>query len=124
MDKLQTLINQLIEEHKVYISILKEIERSLDEENIRRLCLLVEGEIENHAQKEETQLKELGKDRFDFEAFVFGHQQIRMACEELRENPSVKEALRLIGLLKAHFSEEETLYFPVILGYEPEIGEL
>jgi hemerythrin len=124
MEQIQELIDQLIAEHKEYLSILKDMEKDLSQENIQKLIILVENQIENHAQVEENKLRELAEDKFDFEAFVFGHQQIRMVCEELKDHPSAERALRLIDLLKVHFSEEETLYFPTILGYEPEIGEL
>jgi len=42
---------------------------------------------------------------------------------ELESAPTPENAKNAINLLKAHFMEEENIFFPQIMGLEPELGE-
>ena len=121
MEKVRELIEELVEEHRRILKDLEIVEKDMGR-NIRELIRLMEEEVEEHARREETELKELASDRFDFYVLEFAHERVREALEELKESPGIESARRAIGILKSHFMEEENIYFPEILGQEPSLG--
>jgi len=122
MRSVGNVVEELVHEHKIFLKELERIEKDLSGENIERLISLLRNEIEEHALKEEKELRSLAEDRFDFEAIVFAHDQVRMALEELEEDPTPRSAKRAISVLRSHFMEEENIFFPQILGLEPITG--
>ena len=121
MDRMRELIEDLVEEHKKILKDLEVIEENLDS-NIHELIHLMDKEVEEHALREETELKEIVPESFDFYILEFAHEQVREALEELKDSPSVERARRAIAVLKSHFMEEENIYFPELLGQEPSLG--
>jgi len=135
-DRLNELIEELLKEHREFLKILAGIESDLAEgvstETLYRLLEVMKREVEEHALKEEGELAELSGDRFDPEALVFAHDNIRDRVAELEDlledyrkgrRPSEvirREALSIIKLVKDHFQEEENLFFPLMRGEDLE----
>ncbi len=135
-DQLHRLIEDLLREHREFLRTLDEIEAELAEgisqNALSKLLDVMKKEVEEHALKEEEELAELAGDRFDPEALVFAHDNIRDRVAELEDlledyekgrRPSDvirREALSLIKLVRDHFQEEENLFFPMMRGEDLE----
>ena len=134
--RLNELIEDLLREHREFLKILREIEVELSggvsAETLTKLLNVMKREVEEHALKEEGELAKLAEDRFDPEALVFAHDNIRDRVAELEDlledyekgkRPTEvikREALSLIKLVRDHFQEEENLFFPLMRGEELE----
>jgi len=135
-ERLHRLIEELLKEHREFLKTLNEIEAELSEgisqETLSKLLSVMKREVEEHALKEEEELARLVEDRFDPEALVFAHDNIRDRVAELEDlledyekgrRPSDvirREALSLIKLVRDHFQEEENLFFPMMRGEDLE----
>lgn len=134
--RLNELIEDLLREHREFLKILREIEDELSggvsAEALKKLLNVMKREVEEHALREEGELAELAEDRFDPEALVFAHDNIRDRVAELEDlledyekgkRPTEvikREALSLIKLVRDHFQEEENLFFPLMRGEDLE----
>ncbi|HHJ64629.1 MAG TPA: hemerythrin domain-containing protein [Aquifex aeolicus] len=134
--RLNELIEDLLREHREFLKILREIEVELSggvsAETLTKLLNVMKREVEEHALKEEGELAKLAEDRFDPEALVFAHDNIRDRVAELEDlledyekgkRPTEvikREALSLIKLVRDHFQEEENLFFPLMRGEDLE----
>ena len=134
--RLNELIEDLLREHREFLKILREIEVELSgdvsAEALKKLLNVMKREVEEHALREEGELAKLAQDRFDPEALVFAHDNIRDRVAELEDlledyekgkRPTEvikREALSLIKLVRDHFQEEENLFFPLMRGEDLE----
>ena len=134
--RLNELIEDLLREHREFLKILREIEDELSggvsAETLKKLLNVMKREVEEHALREEGELAELAEARFDPEALVFAHDNIRDRVAELEDlledyekgkRPTEvikREALSLIKLVRDHFQEEENLFFPLMRGEDLE----
>jgi len=124
------ILDKLISEHREFKRVLDRIERDIREEvtqeSIDLLIEFIKREVDEHSYKEEEVLYEIAGDRFDVDAIVFAHENIR---ERLREFEDLvedfkkgevdkellrKESIGFINMLRDHFSKEENLFFPMI----------
>ncbi len=126
------VLDNLISEHKEFRRVLskieEEIKESVSQESIDLLIEFIKREVDEHSYKEEEVLYELAGDRFDVDAIVFAHENIRERLREFEdlvedfrkgeadEEVVKRESLSFINMLRDHFSEEENLFFPLIRG--------
>ncbi len=126
------VLDNLISEHKEFKRVLskieEEIKESVSQESIDLLIEFIKREVDEHSYKEEEVLYELAGDRFDVDAIVFAHENIRERLREFEdlvedfrkgeadEEVVKRESLSFINMLRDHFSEEENLFFPLIRG--------
>jgi len=134
--RLNELIEDLLREHREFLKVLGKIETELSEgvsaEALTELLNVMKREVEDHALREEGELAKLAEDRFDPEALIFAHDNIRDRVAELEDlledyekgrRPADmirREALSLIKLVRDHFQEEENLFFPLMRGEDLE----
>jgi len=136
---IERLIDELIEEHHVYLSKIriyqKEIEDNFSNQLVESIIHFLKKDIEEHAQKEETKLIEeiLKMDPdYDEEAIIFGHNTIREATEDLEysfedfkkgkinKKQVIKYINKVFTIIKDHFQEEENFLFPDVRNIEKE----
>ncbi len=126
------VLDNLISEHKEFKRVLSKIEEEIREgvsqESIDLLIEFIKREVDEHSYKEEEVLYEIAGDRFDVDAIVFAHENIRERLREFEdlvddfrkgeadEEVVKREIMSFINMLRGHFSEEENLFFPLIRG--------
>jgi len=123
MNGVRKVIEKFVKEHKEILSRIEKLEKDLSEENIKELIKVLKEEVERHGKEEEEKLEPYENENFDIEALRYAHDQIKYALEELETSPTAENARNAINLLKAHFMEEENIFFPQVMGLEPELGE-
>ncbi len=135
-DKIRNLIEDLLKEHREFLETLTRIEEDLKKDvldkALEKLLEVMKREVEDHAIREEQELAKLTQHRFDPEALVFAHDNIRDRVAELedlledfkngkRSSDLIRrEAFSLIKLVRDHFQEEENLFFPMMRGEDLE----
>jgi hemerythrin-like domain-containing protein len=123
---LVTIIEGLVAEHRVFLTIFDQIERSLPDiktlDEIKLVCRLVEGLLHNHGMAE-TDLAYITFDHMLKEQnrctrLNHDHQEIDVLLREVETIKDLPEArARLKASLNAcrnHFNEEERNVFPLI----------
>lgn len=121
-----TIIEGLVAEHRVFLTLFDEIERALPGVKtlgeIMRLCRLLEGLLHNHGGAE-TDLAYIAfdhvlKDQNRLTRLNHDHQEIDVVLKEVETIEDLPEArARLKASLNAcriHFNEEERIVFPLI----------
>ncbi len=129
---LHSILDSLISEHREFKRVLRKIEeeikREVSQESIDLLIEFIKREVDEHSYKEEEILYELVGDRFNVDAIVFAHENIRERLREfedmvedfragkVEEEIVKRESLNFINMLMDHFLKEERIIFPLIRG--------
>jgi hypothetical protein len=120
------IIDALVIEHQVFLTLFDEIERTLSRlknvGEVRMLCRLIGALLHNHGEEEANliyiALDHVLVERHQLTRLNHDHHELDVVLKKVEELEDLGEARRqfkiTLSMARAHFSDEEENVFPVI----------
>lgn len=121
-----TILEGLVAEHRVFLTIFDNIERALPDvkstAEIVLLCRVLQGLIHNHGQTENDlayiALDHILENHHEHTRLYHDHQEIDGLLKKIEGIHNLTQArtqlLAVLNACRAHFDEEERVIFPLI----------
>ncbi len=121
-----SIIDVLVIEHQVFLTLFDEIERTLarlkNVGEVRMLCRLIAGLLHNHGEEEANliyiALDHVLLERHQLTRLNHDHHELDVVLKKVEELEDLGEARRqfkiTLAMARAHFNDEEQNVFPVI----------